>query len=94
MVADTLSRKSESVLVDLTVQQSIVKEFRWLDLEVICSEDTTSCYNIVEKSTLLERLEKAQLSDSQCMRILQELEQGVVSEFGQSDDSILRFRNK
>ncbi|KAL6993872.1 hypothetical protein U1Q18_011984, partial [Sarracenia purpurea var. burkii] len=56
-------RKSERVLANLTMQRSIVEDFRRLDLEVFCSGDTAWCCNIVVKPTLLKRLKEAQEED-------------------------------
>ncbi|KAL7001966.1 hypothetical protein U1Q18_003114, partial [Sarracenia purpurea var. burkii] len=53
------------MLANLTVQRSIVEDFRRLDLEVIHSGETTWCCNITVKPTLLERFKEAQEKDPQ-----------------------------
>ena len=95
VVADALSRKSSSgtLATMFTPQKHILLDMERAGIEVI--QDTQAKMNsLTLGSTLIDQIKVAQASDTELMKIKEEIAEGKRPDFLVSDDGTLRFRGR
>jgi hypothetical protein len=94
VVADALSRKSSGFSAALlTTQKEIINDLERMRIEVVMGHSGAYLASLSVQPTLIEKIKLSQSSDSQLVKIMDELRSGKKPMFNISDDGNLKFGN-
>lgn len=96
VVADALSRKDHSQLASLTEEESLIREFSKLRLEVIRAPETVEgrIATLVVEPDLKTRIVAAQRMDAKLEEIRVEVRTGKSGNFSEESDNALMFEGR